>query len=162
MSWAPSTTELGPHAEFENFSHTITYEVVDEILGTISYSVRIIPQQTLPATVNITGATLSGYFKHVFNDTLKYRTFNQQTKTVVTDSDNGAWDKLNTNDVFEFTSFKADTSRSRIYNYVAEAYDPLIPGTVVASQNYTLNVQDLNWAPGLLALKEIVTLTQSR
>ena len=31
MSWAPETTELGPHAEFENFSHTITYEVVDEI-----------------------------------------------------------------------------------------------------------------------------------
>lgn len=162
MSWNPSITELGAHPEFENFSHTITYEVIDPILGAISYSVRIIPQETVPDTVTISGATISGYFKHVFNDILTYRTFNQQIKTVTTDSDNGAWDKLNTDDVYEFTSFKADTSRSRIYNYVAEAYDPLVPGAVIATQNYTLNVRDLDWTPGLLALKEIVSLTQSR
>ena len=162
MSWLPAIAELGPRAEFENFSHTITYEETDEeTLEIISYSVRIIPQIALPATVTISGPTIAGYFKYAFNDIIEYKSNSRQIKTITTDSDQGAWDKLDTNDIYEMTSFRADTSRNILYNYVAEAYDALTPEILVSSQNYTINLRDLNWTPGLINLKNLVALTQS-
>ena len=117
MAWTPTTAELGPHTELETFSHTITYDEVDPITSeTVSYSVRIIATEAVPSTVTISGATISGYFKRVFNDIIKYKTFNKEIKTVVTDPDNGAWDKVNNAEVSETLSFKADTSRSIIKN----------------------------------------------
>jgi hypothetical protein len=163
MAWSPNATELGPHTELETFSHTITYEETDPILlTTVSYSVRIIPVESLPSTVTISGATIAGYFKRVFNDTIKYKTFNKEIKTAVTDPDNGAWDKVNNAEVYETLSFKADTSRSIIKHYNAEAYDPLFPNTVIASKSYTINIRDLNWTTGQNLLKDLVNLTKSR
>jgi len=163
MAWTPTTTELGPHTELETFSHTITYDEVDPITSeTVSYSVRIIATEAVPSTVTISGATISGYFKRVFNDIIKYKTFNKEIKTVVTDPDNGAWDKVINAEVSETLSFKADTSRSIIKNYTAQAYDPLVPTTVVASKSYTINIRDLNWTTGQNLLKELVNLTKSR
>jgi len=163
MAWSPTATELGPHTELETFSHTITYEEIDPILlTTVSYSVRIIPVESLPSTVTISGATIAGYFKRVFNDTIKYKTFNKEIKTAVTDPDNGAWDKVNNAEVYETLSFKADTSRSIIKHYNAEAYDPLFPNTVIASKSYTINIRDLNWTTGQNLLKDLVNLTKSR
>lgn len=163
MAWLPTTTELGPHTELETFSHTITYEETDPILfTTISYSVRIIPVESLPSTVTIVGATIAGYFKRVFNDTIQYKTFNKDIKTAVTDPDNGAWDKIDNAEVYETLSFKADPTRNTIRNYTAEAYDPLVPATVVASKSYTINIRDLNWSTGQTLLKELVNLTKSR
>ena len=163
MAWSPTATELGPHTELETFSHTITYEETDPILlTTVSYSVRIIPVESLPSTVTISGATIAGYFKRVFNDTIKYKTFNKEIKTAVTDPDNGAWDKVNNAEVYETLSFKADTSRSIIKHYNAEAYDPLFPNTVIASKSYTINIRDLNWTTGQNLLKDLVNLTKSR
>ena len=167
MAWNPETTELGPYTELQSFSHTITYDEIDPILfTTISYSVRIIPTQSLPSTVTISGATIAGYFKRVFNDTIQYKTFGKEIKTAVTDTDNGAWDKVTNSEVYETLSFKADTSRSIIRNYTAEAYDnnPVSPTylDVVASKSYTINIRDLNWSTGQNLLKQLVTLTQSR
>lgn len=163
MAWSPSTTELGPHTELQSFSHTITYEDIDPILlTTVSYSVRIIPVESLPSTVTCVGGTIAGYFKRVFNDTIQYKTFNKEIKTAVTDPDNGAWDKINNAEVYETLSFTPDTSRSIIKNYTAEAYDPLVPGTVVASKSYTINIRDLNWTTGQTLLKDLVNLTTSR
>lgn len=167
MAWNPETTELGPYTELQSFSHTITYDEIDPILfTTISYSVRIIPTQSLPSTVTISGATIAGYFKRVFNDTIQYKTFGKEIKTAVTDPDNGAWDKVTNSEVYETLSFKADTSRSIIRNYTAEAYDnnPVSPTylDVVASKSYTINIRDLNWSTGQNLLKQLVTLTQSR
>lgn len=163
MAWLPTTTELGPYTELATFSHTITYEETDPILfTTISYSVRIIPVESLPSTVTIVGATIAGYFKRVFNDTIQYKTFNKDIKTAVTDPDNGAWDKIDNAEVYETLSFKADTTRNTIRNYTAEAYDPLVPATVVASKSYTINIRDLNWSTGQTLLKELVNLTKSR
>jgi len=167
MAWSPTATELGPHTELETFSHTITYEEIDPILlTTVSYSVRIIPVESLPSTVTISGATIVGYFKRVFNDTIQYKTFNKDIKTAVTDPDNGAWDKVNNAEVYETLSFKADTTRNIIKNYTAEAYDnnPLSPTylQVVASKSYTINIRDLNWTTGQNLLKDLVNLTKSR
>jgi hypothetical protein len=163
MAWSPSTTELGPHTELQLFSHTITYEDIDPILlTTVSYSVRIIPVESLPLTVTCVDGTIAGYFKRVFNDTIQYKNFNKEIKTAITDPDNGAWDKINNAEVYETLSFTPDTSRSIIKNYTAEAYDPLVPGTVVASKSYTINIRDLNWTTGQNLLKDLVNLTTSR
>ena len=123
------------------------------------------PQEANPATVSFTAGDpgiVAGYFKRVFNDTIKYQTFEKEIKTVVTDPDNGAWDKVINAEVSEAISFKADTTRNIIKNYTAQAYDPLVPTTVVASKSYTINIRDLNWTTGQNLLKELVNLTKSR
>ena len=180
MAWTPTATELGPHTELETFSHSITYIVPGteadpladpptEATEEIRYNVRIVPQETNPATVSFTAGDpgiIAGYFKRVFNDTIQYKTFDKQIKTVVTDPDNGAWDKVINSEVYEATSFKADTSRNIIKNYRAEAFDnnPLSPNylDIVATKDYTINIKDLNWTTGQTLLKQLVTLTQSR
>jgi hypothetical protein len=180
MAWTPTTTELGPHTELETFSHSITYIIPaseadpladppTEATEEIRYNVRIIPQEANPATVSFTAGDpgiVAGYFKRVFNDTIQYKTFNKDIKTVVTDPDNGAWDKVINAEVSETISFKADTTRNIIKNYTAEAYDndPLSPTylDVVASKSYTINIRDLNWTTGQTLLKELVNLTKSR
>jgi hypothetical protein len=176
MAWSPETTELGPHAEYETFSHSITYTIPGsaadplaipptEATAEVRYNVRIVPQEANPATVSFTASDpgiISGYFKRVFNDTIQYKTFNKEIKTVVTDPDNGAWDKVNNAEVYETLSFLADTSRSVIKNYTAQAYDPLVPAVVVASNSYTINIRDLNWTTGQNLLKDLVNLTTSR
>jgi len=176
MAWTPTTTELGPHTELETFSHSITYIIPGteadptatpptEATSEVRYNVRIVPQEANPATVSFTAADpgiVAGYFKRVFNDTIKYQTFEKEIKTVVTDPDNGAWDKVINAEVSETISFKADTTRNIIKNYTAEAYSPSAPNTVVASKSYTINIRDLNWTTGQNLLKELVNLTKSR
>ena len=176
MAWNPTTTELGPYTELQSFSHSITYIIPateadptatppTEATLEIRYNVRILPQETNPATVSFTAGDpgiIAGYFKRVFNDTIQYKTFGKEIKTAVTDPDNGAWDKVTNSEVYETLSFKADTSRNTIRNYIAQAYDPLVPTTVVASKSYTINIRDLNWSTGQTLLKQLVTLTQSR
>jgi hypothetical protein len=176
MAWNPTTTELGPHTELETFSHSITYIIpaveADPLADPpvegseeVRYNVRIVPQESNPATVSFTAGDpgiVAGYFKRVFNDTIKYQTFQKEIKTVVTDPDNGAWDKVINAEVSEAISFKADTTRNIIRNYTAQAYDPLVPATVVASKSYTINIKDLNWTTGQNLLKELVNLTKSR
>ena len=176
MAWTPTTTELGPHTELETFSHSITYIIpaveADPLADPpvegseeVRYNVRIVPQEANPATVSFTAGDpgiVAGYFKRVFNDTIKYQTFEKEIKTVVTDPDNGAWDKVINAEVSEAISFKADTTRNIIKNYTAQAYDPLVPTTVVASKSYTINIRDLNWTTGQNLLKELVNLTKSR
>jgi hypothetical protein len=176
MAWNPTTTELGPYTELQSFSHSITYIIPateadpladppTEATEEVRYNVRIVPQETNPATVSLTAGDpgiIAGYFKRVFNDTIKYQTFEKQIKTVVTDPDNGAWDKVINAEVSETISFKADTTRNIIRNYTAQAYDPLVPATVVASKSYTINIRDLNWTTGQTLLKELVNLTKSR
>lgn len=174
--WTPTETLLGTHVELESFSHSITYiepageadPLADppvEATEEVRYNVRIVPQETNPATVSFTAGDpgiVAGYFKRVFNDTIQYKTFDKQIKTVVTDPDNGAWDKVINSEVYETLSFKADASRNIIRNYTAQAYNPLFPAIVVASKSYTINIKDLNWTTGQTLLKQLVTLTQSR
>ncbi len=176
MAWAPTETLLGTHVEFQSFNYSITYIVPGAEADPLAdppteageetrYNVRIIPQEGAVPTVSLTAGdpgSVSGYFTRVFNDTIKYKTFTDQIKTVVTDSTTGAWDKVINSEVDEVLSFKADTSRNVIKNYLAEAYDPLFPNVVVSSKSYTINIKDLNWTTGQTLLKQLVTLTQSR
>jgi hypothetical protein len=177
MPWVPETSELGPYGELQNFSNSIQYYTetegaVDPATGQsgastiVYYSVRIIPLESKPDTITITSgnpAIISGYFKRVFNDQIQYRNFTNEIKTITTDENNGAWDKLNLvkSDVKEISSFQPDSNRNIIKSYRAEAYSPQTPNIIISSTTYTINITDRNWTPGQLALKELVSYTIS-
>lgn len=178
MAWVPSETLLGTHAELASFTHNIQYFVEGAPGDPLAippvpagentyYNVRIIPQQTNPNTVIFTAGNpgvISGYYKGIFNDSLTTRSPEGSFTTITTLGvpEGSVFTKVNRNNVYEVISFKADTTRSRTLTYLAEAYDPLFPNTVVASQMYSILAQDLNWTPGQLALKELVSYASSK
>lgn len=178
MSWSTLVASEDPeevisvveYAEFENFSHTITYvEPVDEgAPPTITYFVRILPQQGTPDSVTIVSdvenASISGFFRHTFNDTIQYLAKNNLVKTVdtLTPPAGGAWLKVDLDDVLEMVSFKADITRERELIYIAQAYDSEdLDKVTLFTNQYTIFVRDLNWTPGQLSLKEAVTYASS-
>jgi hypothetical protein len=154
------------YKEFENFSHTITYTDPVEEGGpppTI-YHVRIIPQQVNPDSVTIVSdeeqASVSGFFRFTFNDIIQYLAKDRTIKTIDTlaEPPGGAWQKIDLDDVLEMISFKADVTREREFNYIAEAYDSEDPNKeTLFTNSYTIFVRDLNWTPGQIALKEAVS-----
>ena len=178
MPWTPTETLLGTHAELQNFSHSIEYfdegaagdplaEPPVEAGEPFYYDVKITPQEFNPDTVVFSAGnpgTVSGFYKGIFNDTLK--TFNKDgtfsTITTLGQPEGSIWDKVDRINLKEVISFKADTTRSRILTYLAEAYDPLEPEIIVASQTYTILAQDRNWDPGKLSLKELVSYASSK
>lgn len=176
MAWSPTETLLGTHAELESFTHSIQYFTEEggdplaepPVAGTTTYyNVKITPQQTNPNTVVFTAGNpgvISGYYKGIFNDSLTTRAPNGTITTISTlqEPEGSVFTKVNLGNVYEVISFKADTTRSRTLTYLAQAYDPLFPNTIIASQTYTILAQDTNWTPGQLALKELVTYASSK
>ena len=165
--WEPVNTLLGTHAEMASFSHTIEYYTESEgdptaepptSGGRTYYSVRIVPQESNPSSVNISGATLSGFYRGIFNDGLTTRDSKGNITTITTLASNASvWEAVNRSKVHEVVGFDPDMTRSRTFSYVAHAYDPLTPNTIIASQTYTVLCQDRNWTPGMLSLKELVS-----
>lgn len=177
MPWNPTTTLLGTHGELAQFSHNVQY--YDE--GTpadplavppvaagdpVYYNVRLIPQEANPNTISFSSGNpgnISGYYKGIFNDSLTTRSKSGDFTTITTLGVNaGVFDAVDRLNVYEVISFKADTTRSRTFNYVAEAYDPLHPTVVISSQNYTVKAEDKNWTPGMMNLKELVSYASSK
>lgn len=167
MPWTPTDTLLGTYAEMASFSHTIQYyteeagdpTAVPPTTGTITYySVRLISQETNPSTISISGATISGYYRGIFNDGLTTRDRKGNITTITTLGSNASvWDAVNRSNVHEVIGFDPDMTRSRTFSYVAQAYSPLAPNTIIASQTYTVLCQDRNWTPGMMSLKELVS-----
>ena len=165
--WEPVNTLLGTYAEMTSFSHTIEYYTEEEGDPTASsptsggrtyYSVRIIPQETNPSSISISGAILSGFYRGIFNDGLTTRDSKGNITTITTLGSNASvWDAVNRSNVHEVIGFDPDMTRSRTFSYVAQAYSPLTPNTIMASQTYTVLCEDRNWTPGMLSLKELVT-----
>ena len=178
MPWNPTETLLGTHAELENFSHSIQYYdegAAGDPLAVppveagepVYYNVRITAQQFNPNTVEFTAGDpgiISGFYKGIFNDTLTTRNKDGSFNTITTlgDPEGSIWTKVDTTNLSQVISFKADTTRSRTLTYLAEAYDPLDPEVIVASQTYTILAQDRNWDPGKLALKELVSYASNQ
>lgn len=167
---------IGIVAEYETFTFDIFYYTTEggnpladpPVEGDRTYyPVKItqqgIVQDTIVITLGVPGelndpgtpSTISGYFKNVFNDTLQYRNFNN---TIITVDSFAAADR---NDVFQATSFRADNSRNVFSGFLAEAYDGS-PSNIIDSTTYQVNIQDRNWTPGMLALKDLVAYTENR
>jgi hypothetical protein len=170
MPWTPEESLLGTHGELQSFTHNIQYYVEGEAGDPeaippveagedIYYEVRVTPQQVNPNTVTFsTGdpGVISGFYKGVFNDSLTTRNEQGQITTITTlgAPEGSVFEKVSRNGLSEVISFKADTTRSRTFTYLAEALDG---ESVIASTVYTILAQDLNWTPGQLNLKELVS-----
>jgi hypothetical protein len=177
MPWTPEETLLGTHAELENFAHSIQYyepgesgdpEAVPPVEAgeDIYYTVRIIPQEVNPNTVTFSvgdPGVISGFYKGIFNDSLTTRNESGNITTITTlgAPEGSVFTKVNRVGLSEVISFKADTTRSRTFTYVAEAFDnnPISPTylDIIATNVYTILAQDRNWTPGQLNLKELVS-----
>lgn len=178
MPWTPTTSLLGTHAELETFSHSIQYYTEtagapDPISGLPGpavqtyYQVKVTPLESNPSTVTFTAGNpgiIGGYYKGIFNDSLKTRDFknNFTTVTTLTGSAGGVFDKVDRSNVHEVIAFHPDMTRSRTFSYLAEAYSAGTPNTIVASMTYTVLAQDLNWSPGMMNLKELVSYASSK
>jgi len=179
MPWVPSTSLLGTHAELATFSHQVQYyepgTAADplavppvEATADVYYNVRITPQESNPNTITFTeglAATISGYFKQAFNDTLTVKSSDGVITTVSTLDEpvGGVFDKINRETLQEVISFKADTTRSRVFTYDTKAYK-IVNGAEVtmATNQYTILLQDKNWDPGRINLKELVSYASSK
>ncbi len=167
MPWTPSTSSLGTHAELASFNHTIQYyeEEADPLGGPSTqtyFPVTITPAQTYPSSVVITNglnAAISGFFKRAFDDELTVRlkdgTFN--TVTTMQEPAGDVFSKINRSTLSQVISFKADQTRSKTFTYTAVAKDGDV---VLSTQSYTIFLQDKNWTPGMLALRELVSYTK--
>jgi hypothetical protein len=165
MPWTPTDTLLGTVTEYQNFNFPIQYYTEtagtpDPITGlpgptsSTYYPVTIVAGSAKDTVVITNGlsANISGFFKYVFNDTIQYKNKSKTMVTLVGDADKGTWDKLNTNDVYHMTSFKADPSRDLTLSYVATANGE--------SKTYTIRINDPNWTNGQNALKNAIALTE--
>lgn len=173
MPWTPTETLLGTHGELQTFSHNIEYYEEGAAGDPLAeppvpagentyYTVRIIPQQVNPNTIMFTTGNpgvISGFYKGIFNDSLTTRNESGNITTITTlgAPEGPVFDKVNRVGLSEVISFKADTTRSRTFTYLAEAITIVGSNvTVVASNTYTILAQDLNWTPGQLNLKGLI------
>lgn len=193
MAWTPTTPLLGTVVEFENFSFPLDYTTVgvDPLTGLeteVHYPVRITttsPKDTVvlansqvtwtapPGGTGLysyvlgTGASVSGFFKYVYNDTVEYMNFDKDIITLAGTETTGTWELFDVNDCYQMLSFKADTTRYRQFSYTAEAYTKSRVGgndviNVVSTLNCTIDVSDRNWTPGMTALRNAVATTKAR
>ena len=171
MPWTPTTTLLGTVVENQSFNYTERYYTeeagaIDPITGlpgpstNTYYNVNITPTTVKP-TVTITNgstASISGYFQRVFNDTIQYIDHSGNIKTLVGDSSQGSWDKLNLADVYHMTSFKPDTIRDMSLSYTATAVNG--SGATLATQTFTIRIYDPSWDAGKTALRNALNATE--
>lgn len=193
MAWTPTTTILGTVVEFENFSFPFDYTTtgIDPLTGLeteVHYPIRVTttsPKSTVvladsqvtwtapPGGIGSytyvlgTSASVSGYFKYVYNDSIEYMNFDKDIISLVGTETTGTWEMFDVEDCYQLLSFKADTTRFRQFSYKAEAYTKSRIGgndviTVVSTLNCTIDVSDRNWTPGMTALRNAVQTTKSR
>jgi hypothetical protein len=147
--FTPTETNLASLNEEVTFSYTITYEEVDELtMETVTYPVNLIAEEIVP-TVNISGGTISGYYTDSFNNTIQYLT---QGKQLITTDKFGKIVNL-----YEMVKYGADQSRTKVFNYTANAMDGEV---IVDSKTYTITVTN-DWTTGKNNLQSYVRSTDA-
>lgn len=183
MPWVPEITLLGTHPELGEFTHEIEYydagseadplaDPPTEAGEDVYYNVRITAQESNPDTIVFTEgivgtsvASIGGYFKQAFNDSLTTKSEDGSITTITTLGEpvGGVFSKIDRNNLKQVISFKADTTRSRLFTYTATAYEVVDDEEVIVSTNeYTILLQDKNWTPGMMNLKELVSYASSK
>lgn len=170
MAWEPPISLLGTVTEYENFSYSIQYfaegaagdpEAIPPVEAgeDTYYPVTITASSSKPTVILTDGdpASIAGFYKFVFNDTIEYKSKSGNIVTLVGDENTGAWDKLNYNDVYHMTAFRPDTSRDMSLTYTAVAKDG---DTIIATKEYTVRIFDPNWTNGQNALRDALAATE--
>ena len=179
MPWTPSATLLSTVREFEQFSHSVRYYEesigaagVDPVTGEatpgevtfVYYPVvitQVAPQTTVITTQTASDpAAINGFYKYIFYDTIIYRDFNDNIKTLRGSGDMGTWEQLDMADCYQMVEFIPDSTRFRTFSFTAEAKNT--DGTTRATQTFTIDVSDRSWTSGSNALKNAVDTIRAR
>lgn len=138
------------------------------------YLTQVSPQDTV-TTVNgayvepptelepyppVTPASFTGLYRYIFYDTIIYRDFNENIKTLSGSATKGAWEHFDINDCYQFVEFIPDTVRYRRFEFIATAKDE--KGEVKSTKSYFVDVKDHNWTPGLVALRNAIQTIRDR
>lgn len=158
----PTDRDLGTVLEYQNFSFQIYYEeesstgTSGENSGTTTitrYPVQIVFNQENPVTVtkvNGDPASISGYYYDAFDNTLQYRT-PEDTFAIV-----DKFEKIDRNNLSEMIYYLADTRRTIVYTYTANAMNG---ANIVSSTTYNIIVQN-DWTNGKNTLQTYVGYTR--
>jgi len=146
MAWTPSETDLGSVNENVNISHSFTY--VDD-LDMTEYPVTITAVEVNPATIIISGNSITGYYTDSFDNTITYRTQDGQFPVVT------KFNQIDLDKLYQMISYKASTVLSKTFTYTATAKDG---DTVVATETYTKTVTN-DWTEGKNNLQTFVGYT---
>ena len=126
VGFVPSNSNLNQLDELTNLSHTITYT---DLLG-VSYPVTITAVDS-NTTVNVSGATISGYYTDSFTNDIQYKTLPDTLTNV------SKWNDIDISKLDELIYYKADTTPYKEYSYIAEANGESKTYTVTVTNNWT-------------------------
>jgi hypothetical protein len=146
MAWTPSDTDLGSVNENVNISHSVTY--VDD-LDMTEYPVTITVNEVNPATISVSGNSITGYYVDSFDNVITYRTQDGQFPVV------SKFNQIDLDKLYQMISYKASTVLSKTFTYTATAKDG---DTVVATQTYSKTVTN-DWTEGKNSLQTFVGYT---
>lgn len=164
-TWTPEDSVLATVREFDNFSTNITYYSEEETpAGTvrIDYLVEITensPQNTV-SVVDGVSASISGYYRYIFYDTIIYLDFADTVKTITGSATKGTWELFDVNDCYQMIEFIPDDTRYRRFEFVANAKGT--NGETIATKTYYVDVNDQSWTPGLNALLNVIQTIKTR
>lgn len=164
-TWTPIEALLGAVRENESFSYTIQYYEI-ELVGDVETQVQRVvnltqlsPKNTV-SVQNGLAAAISGFYETSFFDTIVYLDFSNTIKTLDGDISSSAWEKFDINDCYQFVEFIPDNTRYRRFEFQADAVSE--SGAIIESKTYYVDLSDLNWTPGMLALQEAVSIIKGR
>jgi len=132
--FSPEVINLSTVNELVNVDHTITYVVADPLgigPGT-SYDVVITPID-INKTINITENRIHGYFSDSFDNEIQYRTKDDRFLTV------DKFSEIDEDIMYGIYLFKADTRRTIVYQFLAEANGQSKIYTITVQNDWTLN-----------------------
>ena len=147
--WSIESSELAAVDEYSAFSHSIVYTNAE--YPTASFSVVLVPQEQNPETIYINGNNISGYYTNVFNVTVLYKTKKDEYLTV------NNFRAIDTDKLDEVIEYNPDSTPSKTYSYVANAYNQTT-NTLVESKTYTKTVNN-NWDLNKTLLLQYVNST---
>jgi hypothetical protein len=126
--------------EYQAFSHSLTYTDTD--FPSNSYTVVVVPNETNPETVYISGNNISGYYTNVFDMFVKYKTkvspTSKQANEFLTVNN---FRSIDLDKLEQVVEYKPDRTASKNYTYTMNVY---LGQNFVTSQVFTQTINN-NW-----------------
>lgn len=121
--------------EYAAFSHSVTY--TDDLDPTGIYTVVLVPSETNPENIFISGNNVSGYYSDVFDMFVKYKTKAVPNEYITVNN----FRKIDLEKLEQIIQYKPDTTPKKTFTYTANVYKQ---GALVDSKIFTKDVNN-NW-----------------
>lgn len=148
MPWTPTQTLLSTTDELKNLSFTISY--VPDPLVSLNPATVTVTAFTSNPTIQVSAATISGYFSDSFNYTVKYIDKDNKDYTVSRFSD------IDITKLYGLYKYTPSMEQSVTYTYTAVAKDS-ITNAILDTQTYSIIVTQ-NWSANKSLLKRYINI----